>query len=79
MRLFLLSAGSVLVFFILADVASSEASDEATHARWSVEARCLDTNTAALPSVQQMCAEKAIHQVPDANWLYGDGNAAVRR
>jgi hypothetical protein len=79
MRLFLLSAGSVLVFFILADVASSEASDEATHARWAVEARCLDTNTAALPSVQQMCAEKAVRQVPDTNWLYGNGDAAVRR
>jgi hypothetical protein len=79
MRLFLLSAGSVLVFFILADVASSEASDEATHARWSAEARCLDTNTAALPAVQQMCAEKALREVPDTSWLYGDRDAPVRR
>jgi hypothetical protein len=79
MRLFLLSSGAVLVFFILADVASSQASDEVTHARLSAEARCLDTNTAALPAVQQMCAEQAFREVPDTNWLYGDRNAAVRR
>jgi hypothetical protein len=64
MRLFLIAAGSVLTFLLVADVATSEASDEATHARWAAENRCLDTNTAALPGVQRMCAELASRHVP---------------
>jgi hypothetical protein len=70
MRLFLIAAGAVLAFWILADVATSEASDEVTHARWAAENKCLDTNTAALPSVQRMCAEKAAREMPAGNWLY---------
>jgi hypothetical protein len=39
MRLFLIAAGSVLTFLLVADVATSEAADEATHARWAAELR----------------------------------------
>jgi hypothetical protein len=75
MRLFVLAMGSVLSFLALADIASSEASDEATHARWAIETRCLDMNTAALPAVQRMCAEKALREVPGETWMYGGGSA----
>ena len=64
MRLFLIAAGSVLTFLLVADVATREAADELTHARWAAENRCLDTNTAALPDVQRMCAELASRHVP---------------
>ena len=67
MKLFLISAGIVLGFMTIADFAVSQADDERTHARWAVEAHCLDTNTAALPSVQRMCFQKALRQYPDQN------------
>jgi hypothetical protein len=60
----MIAAGIVLTFVLLGDFASSQAADERTHARWAAEARCLDTNTAALPEVQRMCAEQARHEVP---------------
>jgi hypothetical protein len=65
MRIFLISAGVVLGFLGIADFASSTAADERTHARWAAEARCLDANTAALPQVQRMCAERAVREVPE--------------
>ena len=65
MRLFLIAAGSVLAFLVLTDFATSQANDERTHARWAAEARCLDTNTAALPGVQRMCAGQAAREVPE--------------
>ncbi|HET8722701.1 MAG TPA: hypothetical protein VFM53_00765 [Anaeromyxobacteraceae bacterium] len=64
MRLFLLSAGIVLGFLAVADFASSQANDERSHLRMAAEARCLDTNTAALPEVQRMCAARALREVP---------------
>ncbi len=64
MKLFLVATGIVLGFVTIADFASSQANDERTHARWAAEARCLDTNTAALPEVQRMCAERALRAVP---------------
>jgi 2-methylcitrate dehydratase PrpD len=54
---------------LFAEFTSSQASDEATHARWTAENRCLDTNTAALASVQRMCAERALREVPPVNGL----------
>jgi hypothetical protein len=65
MKLFLISTGIVLGFLTVADFASSQANDERTHARWAAEAKCLDTNTAALPEVQRMCAAQARHQFPE--------------
>jgi hypothetical protein len=65
MRIFLISAGIVLGFLTVMDFASSQASEQRTHARWAAEARCLDTNTAALPEVQRMCAAQALREVPD--------------
>ena len=64
MKIFLISAGVVLGFLTIADFVTSQANDEATHARWAAEARCLDTNTAALPEVQRMCAAQALREVP---------------
>jgi hypothetical protein len=64
MRLFLISTGIVLGFLAVADFAASQASDERSHARMAAEARCLDTNTAALPEVQRMCAARALEEVP---------------
>jgi hypothetical protein len=69
MRLFLVSVGIILSFAILTEFTSSQASDEATHARWAAENRCLDTNTASLPAVQRMCAERAVREVPPSNGL----------
>jgi hypothetical protein len=65
MRLFLIASGIVLGFVAVADFASSQANEQRTHARWAAEARCLDTNTAALPEVQRMCAAQAMREVPD--------------
>jgi hypothetical protein len=65
MRIFLISAGIVLGLLTVVDFASSQANDQRTHARWAAEARCLDTNTAALPEVQRMCAAQAKREVPD--------------
>ena len=65
MKLFLASAGLVLSVALLADFAVSEANDRRTHARWAVQAKCLDTNTAALPEVQRMCAAEARRAVPE--------------
>jgi hypothetical protein len=65
MRLFLIASGIVLGFVAVTDFASSQANDQRTHARWAAEARCLDTNTAALPEVQRMCAAQALREVPD--------------
>jgi hypothetical protein len=64
MKLFLISSGIVLGFALLADFAVSEANDQRTHARWAAEAKCLDTNTAALPEVQRMCASEARKAFP---------------
>ncbi|MEY2668704.1 MAG: hypothetical protein RJA59_1342 [Pseudomonadota bacterium] len=64
MKLFLISAGIVLGFLTIADFAASQATDERTHARWAAQARCLDTNTAALPEVQRMCEAQALKEVP---------------
>jgi hypothetical protein len=64
MRLFILAAGSVLTFLVVADVATSQAAEERTRARWAAEYRCLDSNTAALAEVQRMCADLASRQVP---------------
>ncbi len=64
MRLFLIAAGIVLGLLVLADFDTSWANDERTHARWAAENRCLDTNTAALPEVQRMCADLAKREVP---------------
>jgi hypothetical protein len=64
MKLFLISAGIVLGFLTIADFAASQANDERTHARWAAQARCLDTNTAALPEVQRMCEAQALKEVP---------------
>jgi hypothetical protein len=64
MRLFLIASGIVLGFVAVADFASSQANEQRTHARWAAEARCLDTNTAALPEVQRMCAAQALREVP---------------
>jgi hypothetical protein len=65
MKLFLISTGIVLGFLTVADFASSQANDERTHARWAAEAKCLNTNTAALPEVQRMCAAQARQQFPE--------------
>ena len=65
MRPFLISAALVLGFVTIADFAQSQANDVRTHARWAAEARCLDTNTAALPEVQRMCAARALREVPE--------------
>jgi hypothetical protein len=65
MRLLLMASGIVLGFLAVADFASSQATDERTHLRWAAEAGCLDTNTAALPEVQRMCAAQALREVPD--------------
>jgi hypothetical protein len=65
MKLFLMSTGIVLGFLTVADFATSSANDARTHARWAAEARCLDTNTAALPEVQRMCAVKALKEFPE--------------
>jgi len=64
MKLFLTATGIVLTFVTLADFATSQAADERTHLRMAAEARCLDTNTAALPEVQVMCAKRAAREVP---------------
>lgn len=64
MKLFLISSGIVLGFALMADFAVSEANDTRTHARWAAEAKCLDTNTAALPEVQRMCAAEARKAFP---------------
>jgi hypothetical protein len=64
MRLFLISTGIVLGFVAMTDFAVSEANDERSHARYAVEAKCLDTNTAALPEVQRMCAFEARKAYP---------------
>jgi hypothetical protein len=64
MKLFLISTGIVLGFLTFADFASSQAIEARTHARWASEAECLDTNTAALPEVQRMCAAQAKRLVP---------------
>ncbi len=64
MKLFLISTGIVLGFALLADFAVSEANDTRSHARWAFEAKCLDTNTAALPEVQRMCAAEARKAYP---------------
>jgi hypothetical protein len=64
MKLFLTAAGIVLTFVTLADFATSQAADERSHLRMAAEARCLDTNTAALPEVQLMCARRAAREVP---------------
>jgi hypothetical protein len=64
MRLFLIATGIVLGFLTVADFTTSQANDERTHARYAAEAACLDTNTAALPAVQRMCAAQAIREVP---------------
>ncbi len=65
MKLFLLSTGIVLSFALMADFAVSQANDERTHARYAFEAKCLDTNTAALPEVQRMCAHEARQAYPE--------------
>ncbi len=65
MKLFLLSTGIVLSFALMADFAVSQANDERTHARFAFEAKCLDTNTAALPEVQRMCAIEARRAYPE--------------
>lgn len=65
MKLFLLSTGIVLGFTLMADFAVSQANDERTHARYAFEAKCLDTNTAALPEVQRMCAAAARRAYPE--------------
>ncbi len=65
MKLFLISTGIVLGFLTIADFAASQANDERTHMRWAAEAECLDTNTAALPAVQRMCAAQAKRLVPE--------------
>ncbi len=65
MKLFLISTGIVLGFLTIADFAASQANDERTHARWAAEAKCLDTNTAALPEVQRMCALQALKDYPE--------------
>jgi len=65
MRLFLISTGIVLGFALMTDFAVSQANDERTHARWAVQAKCLDTNTAALPEVQRMCAAEASKAYPE--------------
>ncbi len=64
MRMFLIAVGIVLGLLVLADFSISAANDERTHARWAAENRCLDTNTAALPEVQRMCADLAKREVP---------------
>jgi hypothetical protein len=64
MKPFLIAAGIVLGFLTVADFATSQANDERTHLRWAAEAECLDTNTAALPAVQRMCAAQALRMVP---------------
>jgi hypothetical protein len=64
MKLFLISTGIVLGFLTIADFTDSQANDERTHARFAAEAECLDTNTAALPEVQRMCAAQAKRLVP---------------
>ncbi len=64
MRLFLIATGIVLGFVVVADFSTSTAEDAKTHARWAAENHCLDTNTAALPEVQRMCAERAKREVP---------------
>ncbi len=64
MRMFLIAVGIVLGFMTVADFAVSQAADERSHARMAAEAHCLDTNTAALPAVQVMCARRAMHEVP---------------
>ena len=64
MKIFLVAAGIVLGFVAVADFASGQANDEHTRARWVAEARCLDTNTAALPEVQRMCADVARRALP---------------
>jgi hypothetical protein len=65
MRLFLISTGIVLGLAIVADFGVSQANDERSHARYAVEAKCLDTNTAALPDVQRMCAFEARKAFPE--------------
>jgi hypothetical protein len=64
MRLLLLSTGVVLGLVVVFDFSASTAEDAKTHARWAAEARCLDTNTAALPEVRRMCADRAKREVP---------------
>jgi hypothetical protein len=64
MKLFLTATGIVLTFVTVADFATSHAADERSHLRMAAEARCLDTNTAALPEVQLMCAKRAAREVP---------------
>jgi hypothetical protein len=64
MRLFLIAAGIVLGFLAIAGFVDSQAADERSHLRMAAEARCLDTNTAALPEAQQMCADRAAREVP---------------
>jgi hypothetical protein len=65
MKLFLISTGIVLGFLTIADFTASQANDERTHMRFAAEAECLDTNTAALPEVQRMCAAQAKRLVPE--------------
>jgi hypothetical protein len=51
---------AVLVALLGAADAIAGASDHTRYHSWQrAYAACLDTNTAALPSVQQMCAERA--------------------
>ena len=64
MKLFLISCGIVLGVLTIADISAPTASDARTHARWAVQNKCLDTNTAALPAVQRMCEEQAKREVP---------------
>jgi hypothetical protein len=64
MRLFLVAAGIVLGLLAIAGFADSQAADERSHMRIAAEARCLDTNTAALPEVRQMCIDRAAREVP---------------
>jgi len=64
MKLFLISCGIVLGVLTIADFSASTANDARTHARWTVQNKCLDTNTAALPAVQRMCEEQAKREVP---------------
>ncbi len=65
MKLFIMSTGIVPGFALMADFAVSQANDERTHARYAFEAKCLDTNTAALPEVQRMCAAEARRVFPE--------------
>jgi hypothetical protein len=64
MRSFLIAAWIVRGFLAIAGFADSQAADQRGHVRMAAEARCLDTHTAALPEVQQMCIDRAAREVP---------------